>query len=97
MQQIGTKLYIKVMEGLLDILFALSLSGDEWVVEPRVAKFLKNAGLILTSKFEGFWGFILKKPQSFLPEKPQNFHPQPQKCCPHPHLSFLGFLRVNLK
>ena len=62
-----------------------------------MVKFLENAGLILTSKFEVFWGFILKKPR-FLPcNKPHDFHPQPQRCCPHPHLSFWGFLRVNLK
>ena len=72
------------------------MSRLQWSLT-RVVKFLKNAGLILTSKFEGFWGFILKKPQSFLPKKPQNFHPQPQKCWPHPHLSFWGVLRVNLK
>ena len=66
-------------------------------VSSRVVKFLENAGLILTSKFEVFWGFILKKPR-FLPcNKPHDFHPQPQRCCPHPHLSFWGFLRVNLK
>ena len=63
----------------------------------RVGKNLRNARLNFTSKFEVFWGFILKKPQ-FLPcKKPHDFHPQPQRCCPHPHLSFWGFLRVNLK
>ena len=34
MEQIETKLYNKVMEGT-KVLFALSLSGDEWVVTPR--------------------------------------------------------------
>ena len=65
MEQIGTKLYIKVMEGLLDILFALSLSGDEWVVEPRVAKFLKNAGLILTLNLRVFEVFSSKNHNPF--------------------------------
>ena len=32
MEQIETKLYNKVMEVSTKVLFALSLSGDEWVV-----------------------------------------------------------------
>ena len=32
MEQIETKLYNKVMEVGTEVLFALSLSGDEWVV-----------------------------------------------------------------
>ena len=42
-------------------------------------------------------GIKCQSAHTFLSKKPQNFHPQPQKCCPHPHLSFWGFLRVNLK
>ena len=60
-----------------------------------VGKNLKNVALILTSKFEVFWGFSSKKPQTQNLKKTSKLDPQPQNCCPQPHLEFWGFSRVK--
>ena len=67
------------------------------VIWTRVGKNLRNASLNLTLKFEIFWGFILKKPQTADLKKTQRINPQPQNSWPHPYLKFWGFLRIALK